>query len=79
MPVLAFLKVVPVMAMLPPPAAKAIASMMGETLLLAWSGETFVLSSTNLWVRSDYEGNHHIGMRQLAVALSVDTSTHDLL
>lgn len=35
----------------PPDAAKAIASMMGETLLLAWSGETFILSSTPVWVR----------------------------
>ncbi len=35
----------------PPPAAKAIASMMGETLLLAWSGQTFTLSSTPVWVR----------------------------
>lgn len=63
----------------PPPAAKAIASMMGETLLLAWAGETFTLSSNNLWVRSDQKGDHHIGMRQLAVALAVDTSTHDSL
>lgn len=61
----------------PPPAAKAIASMMGETLLLAWAGETFTLSSNHLWVRSDNKGAHHIGMRQLAVALSVDTSSHD--
>jgi len=45
----------------PPPAAKAIASMMGETLLLAWSGETFVLSSTPVWVRP------------VAIALSVNT------
>lgn len=35
----------------PPEAAKAIGSMMGETLLLAWSGETFILSSTPVWVR----------------------------
>ncbi|MFP1683382.1 DNA cytosine methyltransferase [Alloalcanivorax sp. C16-1] len=35
----------------PPPAAKAIADMMGETLLLAWAGETFVLSATPVWVR----------------------------
>lgn len=35
----------------PPPAAKAIASMMGQTLLLAWSGETFALGSTPIWVR----------------------------
>lgn len=36
----------------PPPAAQAIASEMGRTLLLAWSGETFALSSTPIWVRS---------------------------
>ncbi len=35
----------------PPPAAEAIAGVMGKTLLLAWSGETFVLSSTPIWVR----------------------------
>jgi site-specific DNA-cytosine methylase len=35
----------------PPPAAAAIASEMGRTLLLAWSGETFVLSRTPIWVR----------------------------
>lgn len=35
----------------PKPAAKAIGSVLGETLLLAWSGETFVLSSTPVWVR----------------------------
>lgn len=35
----------------PPPAAQAIASVMGETLLLAMTGETFVLSSTPVWVR----------------------------
>lgn len=44
----------------PPDAAEAIGTMMGETLLLAWSGETFVLSSTPIWVRP------------VAVALSVD-------
>lgn len=43
----------------PPPAAKAIASEMGRTLLLAWSGETFALGSTPIWVRP------------VAVALSV--------
>jgi hypothetical protein len=32
-------------------AGKAIASVMGTTLLLAWSGETFVLSSQPIWVR----------------------------
>ncbi len=35
----------------PPAAAQAIASEMGRTLLLAWSGETFQLSSTPIWVR----------------------------
>lgn len=43
----------------PPPAAQAIASEMGRTLLLAWSGETFALGSTPIWVR------------QIAVGLSV--------
>ena len=44
----------------PPPAAEAIASVMGQTLLLAWSGETFVLSSQPIWVRP------------MALAISVD-------
>ena len=35
----------------PPPAAEAIAGVMGRTLLLAWSGETFLLSSEDIWVR----------------------------
>jgi site-specific DNA-cytosine methylase len=35
----------------PPDAAEAIASVMGTTLLLAWSGETFALSATPVWVR----------------------------
>ncbi|MDP3636999.1 MAG: DNA cytosine methyltransferase, partial [Azonexus sp.] len=35
----------------PPAAAEAIASVMGVTLLLAWSGETFMLSSMPIWVR----------------------------
>lgn len=35
----------------PPPAAQAIAGVMGKTLLLAWSGETFSLGSTPIWVR----------------------------
>ena len=35
----------------PPAAAKAIADVMGTTLLLAWSGETFILSSQPIWVR----------------------------
>lgn len=43
----------------PPNAAEAIAGVMGTTLLLAWSGETFVLSAAPIWVRP------------VAVALSV--------
>lgn len=35
----------------PPPAAKAIADEMFRTLLLSWSGETFALNSTPIWVR----------------------------
>jgi site-specific DNA-cytosine methylase len=35
----------------PPDAAQAIAHVMGTTLLLAWSGETFILSSQPIWVR----------------------------
>ena len=35
----------------PPDAAEAIAGVMGQTLLLAWSGETFTLGSTPIWVR----------------------------
>lgn len=35
----------------PPDASKAIAEVMGTTLLLAWRGETFVLSATPIWVR----------------------------
>jgi site-specific DNA-cytosine methylase len=35
----------------PPAAAEAIAGVMGITLLLAWSGETFLLSSMPIWVR----------------------------
>lgn len=43
----------------PPAAAEAIASQMYQTLLLAWTGETFLLSSSPIWVRP------------VAVALSV--------
>lgn len=43
--------------------AKAIASVMGKTLLLADAGETFALSAEPIWVRP------------LAIALSVDTGT----
>lgn len=35
----------------PPAAAEAIAGVMGTTLLLAWSGETFILSASPIWVR----------------------------
>ncbi len=35
----------------PPKAAEAIAGVMGTTLLLAWSGATFTLGSTPIWVR----------------------------
>jgi len=35
----------------PSDAAEAIAEVMGETLLLAWSGETFLLSARPVWVR----------------------------
>lgn len=44
----------------PPAAAEAMASAFYHTLLLAWSGETFVLSDTPIWVRP------------IAIALSVD-------
>lgn len=50
----------------PSPAAAAIASVMGQTLLLAWQGETFVLGSTPIWVRP------------LAIALSVDTERPEI-
>lgn len=43
----------------PPGAAEAIASVMAQTLLLAWSGETFQLSAVPVWVKP------------IAVALSV--------
>ena len=46
----------------PPDAAAAIASTMGTTLLLAWSGESFLLSNTPIWVRN------------VAVALSVKSA-----
>ncbi|MNL01299.1 hypothetical protein D3C87_1217640 [compost metagenome] len=35
----------------PSDAARAIAEVMGTTLLLAWSGETFMLSAQPIWVR----------------------------
>lgn len=46
--------------MVPPPAARAIAGVMGTALLLAWSGQTFALGSTPIWVRP------------LAIAAAVD-------
>lgn len=49
----------------PAPAAEAIASEMGRTLLMAWSGETFALSHTPLWVRN------------VAVALSLPDQSRD--
>ena len=44
----------------PPDAATAIADTMGKTLLLAWSGESFMLSAMPIWVRP------------IGVALSLD-------
>jgi site-specific DNA-cytosine methylase len=38
--------------MVPPSAAREIANVMFTTLLLAWAGETFVLSSQKIWVRN---------------------------
>jgi len=46
----------------PPDAAEAIAGVMGTTLLLAMTGETFMLSSQPIWVRD------------IAIGLSVDHS-----
>jgi len=37
--------------LVPPAAAEAISSVMGQTLLLAWSGQTFVLDNAPIWVR----------------------------
>ncbi|MBO9459006.1 DNA cytosine methyltransferase [Labrenzia sp. R5_0] len=48
----------------PPDAATAIASVMGRTLLLAMTGETFMLSSDPIWVQP------------LTIALSVDTEAN---
>lgn len=36
----------------PPDSAEAVAGVMGRTLLLAWSGETFLLSNEPIWVRN---------------------------
>ncbi|SNR99876.1 C-5 cytosine-specific DNA methylase [Humidesulfovibrio mexicanus] len=35
----------------PPPAARAIAGVMGQVLLLTWSGETFSMGNTPIWVQ----------------------------
>lgn len=48
----------------PAPAAAAIAGMMGRTLLGAWTGQTFMLGDTPIWVRP------------VAVALSVSQGAH---
>lgn len=37
--------------MVPPDAAEAVGSVIGTTLLLAWTGETFMLNSQPIWVR----------------------------
>lgn len=47
----------------PSAAGEAIAHVMGETLLLAWAGETFLLSAQPIWVRP------------MAVALSLPSAT----
>jgi site-specific DNA-cytosine methylase len=47
----------------PSAAGEAIAHVMGETLLLAWSGETFLLSAQPVWVKP------------MAVALSLPAAT----
>lgn len=47
----------------PPIAAQAIADLMGQTLLMTWSGQTFSLSAQSIWVRP------------LAIAISVDIPT----
>ncbi len=49
----------------PPAAAEAIAGVMGVTLLLAWSGETFMLSSLPIWVQP------------VAIAISVAQASSD--
>jgi site-specific DNA-cytosine methylase len=47
----------------PPLAAQAIADLMGQTLLMAWTGQTFMLSSASIWVRN------------VAIGMSVDIPT----
>ena len=49
----------------PPPAAQAIASVMGEALLLAQSGESFILNSMPVWVKP------------LAISVSLDLGRID--
>lgn len=49
----------------PSDAAEAMGGVLGTTLLLAWSGETFVLSSTPIWVRP------------VAVALTMSGANHE--
>ena len=48
--------------MVPPDAAQAMMGVIARTLLLAWSGETFVMSCDPVWVQP------------LTIALAVDTS-----
>lgn len=50
----------------PAAAAQAIADLMGQTLLLAWSGESFALSAQPIWVQP------------IAVALSVNTPSQEV-
>lgn len=52
--------------MVPPPAAEAIAGVIGTTLLLAWTGQTFALGSTPIWVRP------------LAIAASITPTPNDI-
>lgn len=49
---------------IPGEAAAAIAGVIGQTLLLAWSGQTFALSSEPIWVRQ------HIAALQCGTALA---------
>ena len=39
-----------VIGVVKPEAAQAVASVMGRTLLMAWSGQSFALSSEPIWV-----------------------------
>lgn len=57
----------------PADAAAAIASTMAHTLLLAWSGQTFVLSSSPIWVLPPAERLR----RELAIALSVTQTAQE--